>query len=314
MNNKNDRKLMVLSVLVAVIMWSFVMTSTNPSLSKTVRGVPLTIKNQEEMQKDGYALVSKDELTNVNVKVEGSRSDLAYLSAEDLVASVDLGIPKEGIKTLIIKVEAPSGIKVDSVSPSNVNIKIEKIVKKDLPVDVKISDRLKDSKIIKVSEQSPENITVSGLRNDIDKLDKLMLKIDDEEYLDGKIHNVAVKPVDKNGKIIENLELSQKYVSISFDVLQSKEVNVEVNYDDIPKNMKIEESKISPVKVIIKGEKNILDKIDSIKTKKIDLSNLKDNEFEQKVELEVPEDVELNNPDFFVDVYVKLGKDRKSVV
>ncbi|MDU7163528.1 MAG: CdaR family protein [Anaerococcus vaginalis] len=308
MNNKNDRKLMVLSVLVAVIMWSFVMTSTNPSLSKTVRGVPLTIKNQEEMQKDGYALVSKDELTNVNVKVEGSRSDLAYLSAEDLVASVDLGIPKEGIKTLIIKVEAPSGIKVDSVSPSNVNIKIEKIVKKDLPVDVKISDRLKDSKIIKVSEQSPENITVSGLRNDIDKLDKLMLKIDDEEYLDGKIHNVAVKPVDKNGKIIENLELSQKYVSISFDVLQSKEVNVEVNYDDIPKNMKIEESKISPVKVIIKGEKNILDKIDSIKTKKIDLSNLKDNEFEQKVELEVPEDVELNNPDFFVDVYVKLGK------
>lgn len=308
MNNKNDRKLMVLSVLVAVIMWSFVMTSTNPSLSKTVRGVPLTIKNQEEMQKDGYALVSKDELTNVNVKVEGSRSDLAYLSAEDLVASVDLGIPKEGIKTLIIKVEAPSGIKVDSVSPSNVNIKIEKIVKKDLPVDVKISDRLKDSKIIKVSEQSPENITVSGLRNDIDKLDRLMLKIDDEEYLDGKIHNVAVKPVDKNGKIIENLELSQKYVSISFDVLQSKEVNVEVNYDDIPKNMKIEESKISPVKVIIKGEKNILDKIDSIKTKKIDLSNLKDNEFEQKVELEVPEDVELNNPDFFVDVYVKLGK------
>ncbi len=308
MNNKKDRKLMVLSVLVAVIMWSFVMTSTNPSLSKTVRGVPLTIKNQEEMQKDGYALVSKDELTNVNVKVEGSRSDLAYLSAEDLVASVDLGIPKEGIKTLIIKVEAPSGIKVDSVSPSNVNIKIEKIVKKDLPVDVKISDRLKDSKIIKVSEQSPENITVSGLRNDIDKLDKLMLKIDDEEYLDGKIHDVAVKPVDKNGKIIENLELSQKYVSISFDVLQSKEVNVEVNYDDIPKNMKIEESKISPVKVIIKGEKNILDKIDSIKTKKIDLSNLKDNEFEQKVELEVPEDVELNNPDFFVDVYVKLGK------
>ena len=308
MNNKNDRKLMVLSVLVAVIMWSFVMTSTNPSLSKTVRSVPLTIKNQEEMQKDGYALVSKDELTNVNVKVEGSRSDLAYLSAEDLVASVDLGIPKEGIKTLIIKVEAPSGIKVDSVSPSNVNIKIEKIVKKDLPVDVKISDRLKDSKIIKVSEQSPENITVSGLRNDIDKLDKLMLKIDDEEYLDGKIHNVAVKPVDKNGKIIENLELSQKYVSISSDVLQSKEVNVEVDYDDIPKNMKIEESKISPVKVIIKGEKNILDKIDSIKTKKIDLSNLKDNEFEQKVELEVPEDVELNNPDFFVDVYVKLGK------
>ena len=62
MNNKNDRKLIALSVLVAVIMWAFVMTSTNPSLSKTVRGVPLTIKNQEVMQKEGYALVGKDEI------------------------------------------------------------------------------------------------------------------------------------------------------------------------------------------------------------------------------------------------------------
>ena len=35
MNNKNDRKLIVLSILVAVIMWAFVMTSTNPSLSRS---------------------------------------------------------------------------------------------------------------------------------------------------------------------------------------------------------------------------------------------------------------------------------------
>ena len=69
MNNKNDRKLIVLSILVAVIMWAFVMTSTNPSLSKTIRNVPLTIKNQEVMQKDGYALVGKDEVASVNVKV-----------------------------------------------------------------------------------------------------------------------------------------------------------------------------------------------------------------------------------------------------
>ena len=39
MNNKNDRKLVALSILVAVIMWAFVMTSTNPSLSKTIRNV-----------------------------------------------------------------------------------------------------------------------------------------------------------------------------------------------------------------------------------------------------------------------------------
>ncbi|WP_270597174.1 YbbR-like domain-containing protein [Anaerococcus vaginalis] len=308
MNNKNDRKLIVLSILVAVIMWAFVMTSTNPSLSKTIRNVPLTIKNQEVMQKDGYALVGKDEVASVNVKVEGSRSDLASLSAEDLVASIDLGVPTEGIKTLNVNVDVPSGIRIEKVSPSNINLKMEKIVKKDLTVDIKISDRLKESKIINVSEQSTKKITVSGLRNYVDKVDKIVLNINEEEYLDGKIHDIGVKPVDKNGKTVENVDLSQNDVSISFDVLQSKEVGVELNYDNLPKNMQIEESKISPNKVIVKGEKSIVDKISAIKTREIDLSNLKNDEFEQRVELEIPQAVELNEGDYFVNVYVKLGK------
>ena len=308
MNNKNDRKLIVLSILVAVIMWAFVMTSTNPSLSKTIRNVPLTIKNQEVMQKDGYALVGKDEVASVNVKVEGSRSDLASLSAEDLVASIDLGVPTEGIKTLNVNVDVPSGIRIEKVSPSNINLKMEKIVKKDLTVDIKISDRLKESKIINVSEQSTKKITVSGLRNYVDKVDKIVLNINEEEYLDGKIHDIGVKPVDKDGKTVENVDLSQNDVSISFDVLQSKEVGVELNYDNLPKNMQIEESKISPNKVIVKGEKSIVDKISTIKTREIDLSNLKNDEFEQRVELEIPQAVELNEGDYFVSVYVKLGK------
>ena len=243
MNNKNDRKLIVLSILVAVIMWAFVMTSTNPSLSKTIRNVPLTIKNQEVMQKDGYALVGKDEVASVNVKVEGSRSDLASLSAEDLVASIDLGVPTEGIKTLNVNVDVPSGIRIESVSPSNINLKMEKIVKKDLTVDIKISDRLKESKIINVSEQSTKKITVSGLRNYVDKVDKIVLNINEEEYLDGKIHDIGVKAVDKNGKTVENVDLSQNDVSISFDVLQSKEVGIELNYDNLPKICKLQKVK-----------------------------------------------------------------------
>lgn len=309
MNNKNDRKLIALSVLVAVIMWAFVMTSTNPSLSKTVRGVPLTIKNQEVMQKEGYALVGKDEISSVNVKVEGSRSDLASLSSDDLVASVDLGVPTEGIKTLNIKVDGPSGIKVESTNPSNVNFKIEKIVKKDLPVEIKIPDKLKESKIINVSEQSTKKITVSGLRKNIDKVDKIILNIGKDEYLDGKIHDIEARPIDKSGKTVANVDLSQNDVSISFDVLQSKEVEIELDYEEsLPKNMEVIEKKYSPNKVIIKGEKSIIDKIDKIKTEKIDLTNLKNNEFEKSLELVVPEAVEINDGDNFINVYIKIGK------
>lgn len=309
MNKKEDRKLIVLSILVAIIMWAFVMTTTNPSLSKTVRNVPLTIKNQEQIQEEGYAIVGKDEVSSVNVKVEGSRADLISLSNEDLIASVELGSPTEGIKTVNVKVDGPSGVKVENVSPSNINFKIEKIVEKKLGIDLEIDDDIKDSKIIEVSEQSPKEVTIKGLRKNIDKVDKIVLKVDDEKVLDGKIHDIAITPVDKNGNVVENVELSQNEVSISFNVLASKEVDIKLDtIGTLPNNMQIKNLKINPSKVVIKGEQGVVEKIDSISTKKLNLSEITDKTFNKNIELEVPSGISLNDNDGFVNVSFKVEK------
>lgn len=309
MNKKNDRKLIILSVLVAIIMWAFVMTTTNPSLSKTVRNVPLTIKNQENLQQKGYALVGKDEISSVNVRVEGSRSDLVGLSSEDLVASVDLGSPSEGIKTLDVKVDGPSGIKVEDVNPSNINFKIEKIVNKTLPVEVEIDEDLKDSKIIEITEQAPKEIEVSGLRKDVDRVDRIVSSIDDEKYLDGKIHNLGLKPLDKDGKTVENVELSTNSLSISFDVLQTKEVKVKLDVkNEIPGAMEIKEAKINPQTVVIKGDASTIDDIDEIKTEKLDLAEIKTLTYKENLKLVLPEGVGLNDNDGQVEVSVKISK------
>lgn len=309
MSEKDNRKLIILSILVAIIMWAFVMTSTNPSLSKTIRSVPLTVKNQEQIQEKGYAIVGKDDVSSVNVKVEGSRSDLINLSNEDLIASVELGSPNEGIKTVNVKVDGPSGIRIEKVIPSNINFKIEKIVEKTLPVDIKIDDDIKESKIIEVSEQSPKKVTIKGLRDNVDKVDKLLIKIEDDKVLDGKIHDIGIVPVDKNGKLVENVELSQNDVSISFNSLASKEVNVKLEtVGSLPDDMKIKQEVINPKKVVIKGEAKAVEKIDSIKTKSINLSEITDDTFEGNIELEVPEGIMLNDNDGYISVVLKFGK------
>lgn len=307
MSKKEDRKLIILSILVAIIMWAFVMTTTNPSLSKTVRNVPLTIRNQEQIQEKGYAIVGKDEVSSVNVRVEGSRSDLIGLSNEDLIASVDLGSVNEGIKTVNVKIDGPSGIRVENVSPSNINFKIEKIVEKTLPVDIKIDDEVKESKIIEVSEQSPTEVTVKGLRKNIDKVEKILLKVDDEKVLDGKIHDLSIVPVDKDGKVVENVELSQNDVSISFDVLASKEVDVKLDtIGQLPNNAQMKELKINPDKIVIKGEASVVDKINSISTKKINLSEISEKSYDKNIELEIPSGISLNDNDGYVNVSFKV--------
>lgn len=309
MRKKNDRKLIALSILVAIIMWAFVMTSTNPSLSKTIRNVNLTIKNQENLQEKGYAIVGKDEVSSVNVKVVGSRRDLISLSSKDLIASVELGTPTEGIKTLNVKVDGPSGIRIENINPSNINFKIEKIVEKKLPVEVQVDDKLKESKIIETTEQAPKEITVKGIRNSVDKVEKIVLKVNKEEELDGKIHDIGISPVDKDEDVVENVELSQNNVSISFNVLSNKEVDIKLETSgSLPNNMQIKETNLNPKKVLIKGEAKALEKIDAISTKKINLSEITDKTYEKNVELDLPEGVSLNDNDGHVNVSLKIGK------
>ena len=309
MDKKNDRKLMVLSVIVAIIMWSYVMTTTNPSLSKTIRNIPITIRNQEIMENKGLSLVSNDKINTVNVKVTGDRSDLTKLSADDLVANVDLQDLAEGIKTLKVKVDSPTGIRVEEISPSQVNYKIEKIIEKKINVDIKIDDNLKENRIIQINEKNPGKVKISGIRSQMDKVDKVIVRVDKEEYLDGNIHNLQIKPVDKTGKEVRNLKLSDTEMSLSFNVSESKEVSVELLTSGSPYlNYQIKSKEVRPKKIIIKGESKLIDKIDKIYTEKIDIADSKTADLKGEAYLDLPEGVEIYDGKNIVDYRIKIGE------
>ena len=85
-DKKDDNKLIILSIIVAVVMWTFVTTSTNPTANRTFRNVPLIIQNQDKLEDNGYTIVSKDEASTVSVKLTGSRNNLIGLDQTDIQA------------------------------------------------------------------------------------------------------------------------------------------------------------------------------------------------------------------------------------
>src|SRR5699024_5002652 len=182
MDEKKDKQLIILSIIVAIFMWAFVMTTTNPSLTKTIRNVPLTIINLENIQNQGFELVDDDQIDTVNVKIEASRSDMLALDSDDLVASVDIQSPSEGIKSLNINVDTPTGVKVVSTDPEKINFKIEKVIEKKITPKLDIDDKLKEGRIVEVNEMYPDEITVKGVRSQVEKVDQLVANVDSEDY------------------------------------------------------------------------------------------------------------------------------------
>lgn len=306
--NKNDNRLKILSVLVAIFMWTFVTNSTNPSASKVFRAIPVVITNKDSLENSGYTIIGDLENFTTTVKLKGSREKLLDLKNENIFASVDIADLKEGVHTLAIKVDTPSGISVEDSDPKQVNLNIQKVLEKKLPVNYVLSDQIKDGKIVELNEINPKEITVKGPESSINKVDRAEVRIDDSSLLDGKVHNISINVLDRSGKIIENISVSDDDANISFRVFETKRVLVELDaIGSVNSSYEIVSATVAPDSVVLKGPESVIKDIESVHTQPISLNNLRSNS-SGEVKLKLGESVEVYDGDNIVRYKIELQR------
>lgn len=308
MKKKDDTQLIILSVLLAIVMWAFVITSTNPSVSRTFRNLPILIEHKDELEAKGYTITGLDEIGNVNIKVEGSRSKIIGIKQNDIQASIDVLNVKEGIQSVDVKVDAPSGVNIAQIDPNVININVQKIVEKTIPVNLVIKDSLKDGKSVEVNEQSLKDIKVKGPASEINKIDRVDAIIDDANYLDGKMHNLDINVLDKAGKEVTNVEKSSDDINVSFTVSETKTVNIKLTtYGEVSDGYEIKNAIVSPSSCVLKGNGQVLKEIDEVKTFPVNVSSLKSNKTGE-VRLNLAEGVTLYDGSDPVNYKIELGR------
>lgn len=312
MNNKNDLKLKILSIIVAIFMWTFVINTTNPTVNKSYRNIPVVIRNQDDLEKNGYTIIGKDESYATSVKLKGSREKLLSLRSENIYASVDISDLKEGVQSLDIEVDTPSGVSVDEIEPGEINLNIQKVIEKTMPVNLIFSDEIKDGRIVEVNELSPKEVTVKGPASIINKIDRAELRIDDINLLDGKIHNLPVKVLDKNGKVLSDINISHQDVNVSFLVYETKRVNLKlVTSGRIDRDYEETARELSPDSIVIKGQESVIRDIEEIPTKPVNINYLRSNSTGD-VKLDLPDAVKVYNGDDLVSYRIDVQKKAKT--
>ena len=179
------------------------------------------------------------------------------------------------------------------IDPQDININVQKIIEKKLPVNLVIKDSLKDGKSVEVNEQSLKEITVKGPVSEVNKIDRVEVNINDPAYLDGKIHNLDIHVLDKNNKEVSNIEKSNSDINISFKVTETKRFKVNLKtYGDVAEGYEIKSYNMSPEDVVLKGNGQVLENIEEIDTYPVNIDNLKSDRLGE-IRLKLPEGVEL---------------------
>ncbi len=166
--SQTNFSLALYSVIIAVLVWFAVSLTLYPSVPKTIENVTLDVNIGGTASSDSTLNIISCDVQNVTVKVIGSRTQIANIDNDTLIAYVDTdGVSTVGKKNLPIKIRSTNGIEfeVDSVTPSTTSIEFDKYETMQFPVSPKIPNvKFEKSKTINSGEFTcePDVVTITG--------------------------------------------------------------------------------------------------------------------------------------------------------
>lgn len=126
----SNNSMMLLSVLLAILLWVYVNNVQNPVKEQEFR---VTVETRGELPQ-GLTLSGLPK--SVAVRVQGKNAQLSGIRPADFQAVVDLTNITEGETTRPVQVTAPSGLQVVQVNPTRVTLTVERVIQKQLPLAV----------------------------------------------------------------------------------------------------------------------------------------------------------------------------------
>ena len=118
---------LIISLILAVALWMYVVGEMNPTTSKIFRDIPITLMNEQTLTDQDLAVVGIS-AESLNLTLTGKRSDIGRIKSTDISAYVDLTDAGEGDNQLTVSLHVPSTVDVKDQNVNKVTVTVEKRV------------------------------------------------------------------------------------------------------------------------------------------------------------------------------------------
>lgn len=273
--NKSNIIAKVVSVIVAIFLWYYVMGLVNPEETRTYRNITVAFKSLDYLNNTKLVNLGPSE-AKVSVQVKGKKSELDNINENNIKAAIDFRGYSAGQARVPVKAEIIgqyNTLQVTSVGPSEIIFNLDSVESYKKPIEVRQKGEVKENHALSGLSMDVENVKLTGPESYIAKVDKVIAEIDltnkDKPFtISSKLYAVDIKD-----NQIDQVSLYPQVVNINAQIDKTKSVPIETDFvSHLPSNYKIVNIKTSPQSLVIKGQDDI-DSINSIKTEKIEVSD-----------------------------------------
>ena len=302
---RNKNVLRLLSVVLALFLWFYVVAVENPYSERKITKIPIQFVNHEELESRGLAIDYSDVQT-MDVVISGSRSDVMKVSADEITATVDLTGYEKGKNYANITIKVPSKVELVDQRIQVIPITVEKLQTAKKKVNIQFTGTASKEKEAKLFAQDIEQVKVSGAQSQVAKVSKVFADLDVSKLTDNsKKYSLKIYAADAKGKEITGVELSHTKVGVQAGLYSIKAVPLSLDLKGEPRAEYRVSALDAPKTVKIAGFADELEKIDKLVSNPIYLSDLTESK-KIPIEITLPEGVELAEQDAVVlDVKIK---------
>jgi len=279
----NDRAVLVLSLVMAVVCWFFVALTVDTEASVAVEDIPVDIGSQSSVLNslDLHAIDADN--IQVDVHIRGDRLVVGAIEKEDVRIIADLSrVSSPG--TVEIPLTAVNNtnqhFEIISVSPATINVKYDRLLTKSLPVTANIRGLSVDEDFVVESESvSPATVTISGPEIDVDKVASCIVDINvDEKLQKTTSFQSELIFLDNEGNVIENEFISTDAyeAEVIIPVKKIEVLPLVVDFINVPSGFPMEELSytLSNSEIKIAGNPDVLRRYSEISLGYIDMKTL----------------------------------------
>lgn len=264
------------------------MSEENPTKTMELRGVPVELNNLSKLEEQDLILVEPKEPT-VDITISGKRNTLNKISEKDILVTVDLSGYDEGtVKIPIEDIKVPSDVRVVNMSTRELSFKFEKIIRKEMVLELKYSGELPKGYTLGDPEIVPQSLYIEGGRSWIESVKKAVVNVDLSNRTEDISVNAPIQLLDGEDNQIREVEKDKSTANVFIPIYQAKQVPIEL----VVNNRDGDDTRLglNPTVVEVSGKKEVLDKIAKIYTSAINFKEIYNG---MTVPLVIPEGVNL---------------------
>ena len=272
--------LKIISLCVAVLLWSFVISDVDPERTRTytktidVLGISALNENGLDVKGDISAIFDTAE-----VEITLKYSELNSLNAEAVGLIADLsGISEPGTYEIPLTAHTAVG-SIKSIRPSSILVTVEEQKTTTVSISVETTGTLPDGLYASAATITPGEIEVTGAASDIALIQRAVIKVDLSQLTEHYTATLPVELLDSTGDVISYRRFfeTQPTAEVSLQIDQSKQVEIDLtdaiaDIDSLPAGYRVASITADPAVVRIIGTETSLQAVSSLGVQPVELN------------------------------------------